>query len=171
MSDWRSVFCGQDNPTKLLKLEPNYSDLAKVLKPEDSLIDVGCNIGEFCRRWKHNNYLGIDISAESVKAARERNPGYRFEICDLFDLLGTWDIVLCSRVLMHLPRFSAAVKALRNVTRKHCVLFVPMSVDECYKIGNSYFRMFSEQTIRKQGECVIYEHQPYSTVIYGPGLS
>jgi SAM-dependent methyltransferase len=55
-----------------------------------SVLDVGCGVGDF---WQHLHkrgldceYLGVDLSSEMIRRARERFPGVAFQCCDLL----TW---------------------------------------------------------------------------------
>lgn len=45
-----------------------------------SVIDIGCGIGRLCRAFSTDQYLGVDINAKAVDAARQRHPGYKFEM-------------------------------------------------------------------------------------------
>ena len=164
-----SEFSGQHKPHKLSKLKLNLADLQEVWNEHQTLLDVGCNIGNIYRALgKPRNYIGIDICEAYISQARKEHPEARFEVADLFDLKYSADIVLCSRVLMHLDNFMDAIQHLKRAGR--CVLFVPVSGDsltkEQYEEGVSYFRTFSRKTLRKCGPCTIYAHEPYSTVIY-----
>lgn len=176
MNDWKAAFCGQDNPYKLSKLKKNLEDFRAVWSPEDSLLDVGCNVGNIYKELgRPEKYFGIDLNADLISKARA-DYGDKFEVGDLYELDKSADVVLCSRVLMHLPDLEPAIRKLRSAARKHCVLFIPVSTEDSCDIELrsdglfSYFRAFSEKTLREQGDCVIHEHQPYSTVIYGPNL-
>ena len=175
MADWREKFYGQHYARKVGKIAKNIEELKAVLKPEYSLLDVGCNIGSVYKELDHQNYEGIDLDPVAVEEARKRFPGVNFRVGDLYDLEGKWDVVLVSRVLMHVAPLDEAMNRLLDAARKHLVLFVPIAPeDECEIHGNdlnevkvySYFRRFSEHTFRTFGRCSIANREPYSTVIY-----
>ena len=173
MADWKDSVSRQARPYDMEKISRNLKDFRQVFMKRQSLIDVGCGRGSVYH-WLGcpKDYIGIDRDPEEIKAAKELHPGARFEVRDLFDLDLKADWVICSRVLMHIPRPFDAIKRLRECGRT--VLFVPIgnnavSRDE-FDGGFTYFRTFSRATIKKAGGCRIFDHQPYSTVIYDPLL-
>ena len=173
MSDWREKFYGQHNANNLGKIARNIDD-CRVLLGDRSLLDVGCNIGAVYEDLRHKNYLGIDIDPKVIEEARKRFPGVEFKVLDLFELEGSWDIVLVSRVLMHVP-LDEAMKRLLKSAKKYLILFVPIADEDCCEIHghnvdgetvHSYYRRFSEKTLRSFGDCSITKREPYSTVVY-----
>jgi 2-polyprenyl-3-methyl-5-hydroxy-6-metoxy-1,4-benzoquinol methylase len=171
MSDWRDTNMKQNYPKKLGKIS-KYLDVVKgLLRPEDSLLDVGCGRGFVYEYLGHENYQGIDLSADEVEAATNRFPGVRFEVGDLFSLTGTWDVVLCSRVLMHVAPLDEAIKSLMTAARKRLMLIVSVStedtVEECKRdFGRSYFRKISRHTLNSYGLFTIHERGGYALVVY-----
>jgi 2-polyprenyl-3-methyl-5-hydroxy-6-metoxy-1,4-benzoquinol methylase len=159
----------QRNPHLLHeKLSANLKDIKPLLVKRDELIDVGCGEGHLYKALGHAKYTGIDRDLVSIKLARNAWPSVDFRNMDLYDLKGSWDVVVCSRVLVHLPDFEGAMKVLRRCARKYCVIIVATGPDrvEFESRNNVYFRTFSEGTLRSVGDCVIKDHQSYSTVIY-----
>jgi len=49
------------------------------------VLDVGCGYGRMAHIFKPENYLGIDISKEIIKLAKEKEPNYKFEVQDIND--------------------------------------------------------------------------------------
>lgn len=174
MADWRTKFYGQHYPLKTGKIDKNILDLKKVLSPEDSLLDVGCNVGSVYKALGHKNYRGIDLDGEAIESARSRFPGVDFRFGDLFSIEGEWDVVLCSRVLMHVAPFKDAMEKLLGAAKKYLALFVPIAQEDVCEIHrhgqqelvDTYFRKFSEASLRRFGECSINKYEPYCTVIY-----
>lgn len=172
MKDWREKFYGQHSPHRLHKLNQNIGEFKKLLNEEDSLLDVGCNVGAIYHSLNHKNYEGIDLDPEAIASASAEFPEAKWRVCDLFDLEGQWDVVLASRVLMHIAPFEGAMKKLLGAARKKCVLFVPIADLDYVDVENlygcqTYFRRFSEESFKALGDCVIHRTTPYSTVIYG----
>ena len=172
MEDWKEAYCGQSNPHNLKKISANLDDFRKILKPEHTFLDVGCHMGHvYDYLGRPEKYKGIDLSAALVKQARHDYPGADFEAKNLYGLEGSWDVILCCRVLMHLPDFEGAVEKLKSCARKYLVLVIPIGAD-AVNVENdrttkkSYFRTFSRQTILKTGATEIIKHEPYSTIIY-----
>ena len=92
------------------KIEANLLDLQNELREGDSLLDVGCYLGDiadFCE-----DYTGVDINVDSVEMAKSFHPKKNFYVGDVFSLEGAYDVVFCSRVLIHLPDFEKALKRL-----------------------------------------------------------
>lgn len=171
MADWRKLFCGQHAPHKFSKLNANIVDLRRVLRTEDSLLDVGCNTGEMYRVLGHQNYTGIDFDLHYIETARGAFPNVPFHCQDLFDLSGLWDVVLCSRVLIHVAPFNEAMKRLIAAANRYLVIFAPVASEDCcekirFEKDILYFRRFSEHAFRAYGQCEIIKHHPYSTIIY-----
>lgn len=60
------------------------------LKNEDTLVDLACGQGVLSRNIPHvKKYLGLDLSKDLIKEAKERNQtkNYEFLVCDLSKLL------------------------------------------------------------------------------------
>ncbi|MDO8481178.1 MAG: class I SAM-dependent methyltransferase [Nanoarchaeota archaeon] len=66
-----------------------------------SILDVGCGYGGLYKHLvmsevKNFSYLGIDFLPQMVKAAKEKNPTGRFEVCDILsDNAYPCDYVFC----------------------------------------------------------------------------
>lgn len=168
--EWATPLTGQRNAWFLKKIEPNLKDVRSRLLQSDELIDVGCGEGHFYPALRHERYMGIDLYPENVAIARSLFSA-RFECMDLFDLDGTWDVVLCSRVVIHLNRFDEAIRKLISCSKRLCILIVAVGIDsvseENYKRQLLRFRTFSPQTLSEFGACEIIKHPQYATVIYG----
>jgi SAM-dependent methyltransferase len=89
-------------------LLPTQRELMALLPPRPRILDLGCGPGYEAMRL-HSlgaDVTGIDISAESIRIAQERNPASRFVKMDflaLDDSLGTFDAVWASGSLIHVP--------------------------------------------------------------------
>src|SRR5688572_27460689 len=121
MPGWKTPATGQITAHegwlngRRVDIRSNFEHMRAHLKPEDSILDVGCYGGYLKDYFGWSNYTGIDAFREHVDLARRWHPqGERcFRIGDLFDLEEKMaDVVICSRVLIHLPRFDEAVAKL-----------------------------------------------------------
>lgn len=82
----------------------------KKIRKDGVIIDVGCGTGSLLDAINHhvpNSYhvIGIDISAESVKLAKQKNAGVDFIVCDIEALPlrdKVSDMVIIKNVLHHL---------------------------------------------------------------------
>lgn len=114
---------GRDHPSRLTTLA--------LLDGMSSVLDVGCGTGvmyELVRERRPDlDYLGLDVTAQFVRAARERFPdaAARFQEGSLYglDRLGrTFDAVLCRHVLEHLPDWAPAVQHLWGRARRKLII-------------------------------------------------
>lgn len=80
--------------------------LARLIKPTDAILDAGCAYGRLLDllppQWR-GNYLGVDLSPDFIRLARELHPRRRFVVADLRDLNGSdhlqangdqWDVAV-----------------------------------------------------------------------------
>ena len=116
---------GREHPSRLRTIE--------LLQGMTSVLDVGCGTGvmfELLRERRPDiDYLGIDVTAQFVAAARERFPAdaAQFQEGSLYELAklpGVYDAVLCRHILEHLPDWEPAVQRMyERARRKLLVVF------------------------------------------------
>lgn len=84
--------------------ENSAAHLLPHLQPTDRLLDVGCGPGTITAdlAGRVAEVLGVDPSASVIEEARRDHPGVAFEVGDLFELDGRWDVVHAHQVLQHL---------------------------------------------------------------------
>ena len=123
-------------PENIQKTFRNYiSQVEEMLKNNNSLtvLDVGCLGGylyDFMKKYIPFNktkihYVGIDIRPDAIKGAKRlhRNcKNAKFMVGDIFKLSkvmskAVFDVVMCSRVLIHLPHFDEGMRNLIYATR------------------------------------------------------
>jgi len=80
--------------------------LALVLRwePHESALDLGCYLGDFTARLREVGFkkiVGVDVSTEAIKYAKQRHPEITFIASDMFDLgfKGEFDVVVASGIL------------------------------------------------------------------------
>ena len=173
MSDWRGTYMCQDHPGKLQKIKACLNVVKEILRPEYSLLDVGCGRGHVYHELGHKNYTGIDLSDAEVAAAREAFPDGNFKVGDLYDIDGKWDVVLCSRVLLHVAPLKGAMEKLLNASGKFLILVAHVGphdvVEEIIKDDRRfYFRTISEDTLKSFGDCEFHnsDRTRYTTIVY-----
>lgn len=114
---------GREHPSRLRAIE--------LLEGMTSVLDVGCGTGvmfELCRERRPDlDYLGIDVTAQFVAAARERFPAdaARFQEGSLYELAklpGVYDAVLCRHILEHLPDWEPAVQRMYERARRKLIV-------------------------------------------------
>lgn len=71
--------------------------LARVIQDETSILDVGCGWGrllDLMPEWWKGKYLGVDICAEFIAFARQRNPGREFRCCRIEEIEDKVDLAV-----------------------------------------------------------------------------
>ncbi|MDD4737477.1 MAG: class I SAM-dependent methyltransferase [Kiritimatiellae bacterium] len=191
------------NPDAIELLPPILADLAERLSQREEpfrILDVGCYGGYVfdylksrASSWKAPfEYTGVDIQERAIRDAQQAHAGEpraSFQRGDLFELShqfssASFDVVVCYRVLHHLPRFRDCLRELAAVSkgwvhtalpikeRSHCVRMRETNLDTG-TITYSFHRYFSREEIVEtaealslQAEIHSYPKQPYSTVLF-----
>jgi ubiquinone/menaquinone biosynthesis C-methylase UbiE len=115
-------------------VDPVFSSLAAILKKirlqQFTLLDSACASGYYSEvirtlDTRPIQYHGCDYSDEMILAARSYYPSGEFEVQNLTDLRfadQSFDVVLASGVLEHIPDYQMAILELCRVSRKYIVL-------------------------------------------------
>jgi len=128
----RDPYCGTGGPTRAI---PRAGVFAKpddaifsVIGPSGPALDVGCGYGRNCiplaKRWRRN-VVACDVSLNMSQTVRKA--GIPFVLCDLRQLpfrRQSFEYLLCSVVLIHLPRreISEAIRELKRVARQLLII-------------------------------------------------
>jgi SAM-dependent methyltransferase len=100
-------------------------------KPETSILDFGCAAGHYynsVRRLNPNvNYMGADATKTYIAFANTyfKGTSAKFIEADLFNEhadFGSFDIVYCCNVILHLPDFKTPFRTLINRSKKHVLV-------------------------------------------------
>lgn len=86
------------------------------LRPEGSLLDVGCAFGRFLERAReYYRCEGVDVSGYALGRARERLPAIALHhaAIETFQPGRTYDVITCFDVLEHVPDLDRALERLR----------------------------------------------------------
>ena len=171
MRDWRDTQMTQANPNKLGKILRSLDWIKGLISPEDSVLDVGCGRGFVYEYLGHKNYKGIDLSADEIEIAVNSWPGVDFSVGDLFSIEGTWDVVLCSRVLLHVAPLEDAIRKLMDASRKRLILIAAISTEDTVEehwqdSRRAYFRRISRNTLDSFGKNLVHDIGAYSVVVY-----
>jgi SAM-dependent methyltransferase len=94
-------------------LDRAFLDALAEQSRDGRLVDLGCGPGHVTAYLaeRHRDVLGVDLSPEMVRVARERHPGIAFEVASMLDLsgyAGAWAGVAALYSVIH---FSAAQRA------------------------------------------------------------
>jgi len=112
---------------------PYYYFLLRSLKLNNSILEVGTGPGlftEFLLSHGDYNYSGCDLTSEMLEEVRGRHPQLNLFECDVMNMHNvednSYDWVICSDVLIHIPDPYKALQELWRVT-KGALLFVVRS--------------------------------------------
>lgn len=146
-----NVFEWIEDPSRIAKIQPSLRDLRQLVRSQAlhcepnpvTVLDVGCYGGyvfDYLKRYAFRSekdfyYTGVDIDPNVVRAAsyvHSDEPNAQFEKADIYALSeqygeGSFDVVLCSRVLIHIPRFRDAISELFKVARRAVVLVLEIA--------------------------------------------
>ncbi len=138
-----------------------YNSLITHIKDGETILDAGCGEGTIglLLAERSINSTGIDISEKNVRAANDkaREKGLDqfviFSIGDAENLPfpdASFDVVVSSHVLEHLPNFDKGWLELQRVARKRIVLALPTCMNPCAWAllgGDTGYWSFSKRSI------------------------
>ncbi|MCK5044588.1 class I SAM-dependent methyltransferase [Candidatus Parcubacteria bacterium] len=97
-----------------------------------SALEVGCGPGFSTQRLtkilKHKDFQASELRMDLVKEAQEINPGIKIECESIYELKkadNSFDLIIVLEVLEHLENPERALKELKRVTSRYCLLSVP----------------------------------------------
>jgi SAM-dependent methyltransferase len=130
---------------------------AEPYRDNRSLLVAGCGTTQaahYAARWPNAHVVGIDVSAKSLAFTRDLKRKYALDNLDVHrlavesaaELAETFDHVVCTGVLHHLPDPDAGLRALRDVLAPagavHLMVYAPygragvyMLQDYCRRLG------------------------------------
>jgi ubiquinone/menaquinone biosynthesis C-methylase UbiE len=95
----------------------------------DHILDVGCHTGHYIQalreRGYKGSYFGVDITPEFIWRARTLLPNEYFGVgdCRVMPFLsGSFNMVMCVGVLMHLPEIQTTMKKIFRVADKYVLI-------------------------------------------------
>lgn len=112
----------------------------KKLEPE-SILDVGCGEGftleELRLKGIGKKLEGVDFLPRAIELGQKEHPKLDLKVGDIFDLKypdNSFDVVVCSEVLEHIPDPEKGLRELVRVSKGYCVLSVPN--EPFFMLGN-----------------------------------
>lgn len=109
----------------------SHNTIRENLKKEMRVIDIGCATGDFikeCSEITNWGLTGIDIVAEAVAIAKEKNPQADFLIGKIEDYTGglkeKFDIVFCSHTLEHVNNPKEFIESIYSILKKEGILYL-----------------------------------------------
>ena len=128
------------------------------------ILDVGCGTGRDCKYIEQKGYdvIGIDISKEMLKIAKEKYPKGKFAIMDMTNIDypdNTFDGIMANCSLFHIPEelLSQTIESFKRVLKNNGKLFLILQegneskmVEEPYRHGvYVYMNYFSKKNIEQ----------------------
>jgi len=105
-------------------MRPEFRFLRESLRGGESLLDVGCGPGELydcLRQFQKIDYTAADLTDEMLAAVRQKHSDVKTLELDVQDAdrvpSDTYDWVVCSNVLIHIPQPYKALENLWRITR------------------------------------------------------
>ena len=91
-------------------IQLDHAVILDLIKPQSSVLDLGCGNGQFLRFLKeqgYKNYYGIDVSKQQIDFCKEKVTD-KVEVADIFGFLrdkkNAFDLVVMNDVLEHIPK-------------------------------------------------------------------
>ena len=140
------------------------------IRPVD-VLDVGCGSGHLLAALREvfpgARLHGIDSSPESIRLARQLNPGLWFEtvnVLDLEDLGRQFDLILCTEVLEHVEAADVAIKRMLGVCRPGgtIVITVPDGRRDTFA---GHFNFWTPESFRREFHSLHWEIEELDTVL------
>ncbi|MFM2381856.1 MAG: hypothetical protein RLZZ76_623 [Candidatus Parcubacteria bacterium] len=128
-----------------------YKSVLDFVHEGETVLDAGCGEGALSIMLAKKGAIvtGTDISIPNVQAAQEyaKSMGVQatFQTADLENLPfpdNSFDVVVCSHVLEHIPNFDKGLQELARVSRKRVVFAVPTIMNMCSWVqvgGGQYY--------------------------------
>ena len=83
-----------------------------------NILDVGCGDIETVKNFQCKKYLGIDVSEESLKIAKEKRPDWNFSKKNLIDIeSNSFELVICLDVLIHQSSYKNYIDLINESIR------------------------------------------------------
>ena len=107
-----------------------------------SILDVGCAEGyktAMARDMFHVQVRGADLSSEACRRAREIYgvEADEVDICDLPYRENSFDLVMCSEVLEHVPEYQQALQELFRICARAVVITIPLEPEQVARKNRS----------------------------------
>jgi SAM-dependent methyltransferase len=130
---WQNVLVSQVDFTFGLEL-PAYYRMPEWHRAR-TVLDLGTGNGYYLyrlfREFPEKKYLGVDQSAEAVEFAVSQygGPDICFETADLFNIHGSYDVIICRAVLQHVSNVAGLVAQMSALLSENGIALVIESDD------------------------------------------
>jgi ubiquinone/menaquinone biosynthesis C-methylase UbiE len=119
----RRAFYDQRAACRLRETERYYQrfmrrHFAFIVPPGSRVLELGCGIGDLLAAVKPSRGVGVDLSSEMIKLARDRHPDLEFQTADALEFAGDeqFDYILLSDLVNDLPDVQAVLGRVQKVS-------------------------------------------------------
>ena len=128
-----------------------YNSVLKNVQKGMRVLDAGCGEGvlSFMMAEKGAEVVGVDLSVPNIKNASARAVSHKglnvsFAVADVEHLPfadNSFDLVVSSHVLEHIPDFDQGMKEIMRVTKSRAVIAIPTACNLCsfVQVGHGWF--------------------------------
>ncbi len=138
----------------------NFMMVANHIKPNYSILDYGCGLGDFIKYLDSNKievskYLGVDINPDYIKSAKEIYPNNKFKVIEkLNDIDSSYDIICAIGVFTWFITkrdFINTIDYLHNIANKKLILTCLHTRDKINIdfIWNLKYRLYNEEFFQR----------------------
>lgn len=106
----------------------NLKDIIASVENIDKTIDIGCGEGFIINSVGLPDIIGVDISMNALKLAKDRNQNCNLCVGSVYELSfkkNSFDLVIATEVLEHLENPERALKEIQRMSRSYCIFSVP----------------------------------------------
>lgn len=137
--------------TSLLAYEGYKKEVLNFLpqmRSEQRLLDIGCGTGWFLTKVANTydvNRYGLDISAEMLAIARDKNANVTFFETPIEEFITTekFDVITCLATLHHMPDLSTVAAKIVNLLEANGELIVHEPNKNWFYENNAFIRTFT----------------------------
>jgi SAM-dependent methyltransferase len=140
--------------------------LSQFIDKDLVVLDFGCGIGRHCNLFSTNRYLGVDVTEDLIKFAKQRQPNYTFlklEDPHLdFDFSYNYDAIFTATVLQHNSDEGVRriLESFRNVKASGFTLYLYENTSDNSDASHIKFRRpdeYLELVEEVFGKCIDHE--------------
>lgn len=142
---WKSKY-----PLRSYAHEMQYQGVLRHVEKGMKVLDAGCGDGVLSYMMAERGALvtGVDLSVPNIASAESRNSGsgqmVKFILGDVESLPfpdNSFDLVVSSHVLEHLPDFDRGLREIMRVTKRGAVVAIPTVCNLCslVQVGRGWF--------------------------------
>jgi len=123
---WEQLSVSEEHPSSIFKLKL----IESLIEKDSSVLDMGCGDGTLLQYLVNTRSIrgkGMDISEKGIELTRQK--GIAAEKANLAEegltITGTYDYIILSEVIEHLPKPEELIKMLKGKFTKRLIITIP----------------------------------------------